>query len=151
MSLCHLCLSVCLLSLLPPDSPALSFSVSNPVFASVPRPCLLVLVFSAFLSVSVGLSPSQNMSLCISVCVCGGVRARASPSSVSVPVPCLRQSLLCLPLCVPAPGADPSLWLPCLAGVNRGLSGLLLPPLGHLPALHSPGRVAISTYFPHLP
>ncbi|KAG3287416.1 hypothetical protein H1C71_011041 [Ictidomys tridecemlineatus] len=40
-------------------------------------------------------------------------------------------------LCVFPPWSDPSLWPLLLFGLSQGLSWILLPPLGQLPALHS--------------
>lgn len=104
------------------------------------QPCLslclsslsLTLAFSVFLCLCV--SFPSSVSLCLSgsawistpfLCLCTSSLTLSAPS-LSLP-----------PSLCSCPGPDPGLWPLCLFGLSWGLSWLLLPPLGHLPALHS--------------
>ena len=129
------------------------FLCLHPCLCLCPLSLSLSLVFSCFPpSVAVGLSPllrvSVSLPVCLSLCI-----YISRPSCVSLfLLPESGIPSLCLPLSpCSCPGPDPSPWLPCLPGLSQGLSWLLLPPLGCLPALHLPGQAVISAGIPRLP
>ena len=129
------------------------FLCLHPCLCLCPFSLSLSLVFSCSApSVPVGLSPlltvSVSLPVCPSLCIYLQPQLCVSlpPSRLWHPFPLSASLSLCS-----CPGPDPSPWLPCLPGLSQGLSWLLLPPLGCLPALHPPGQAVVSAGIPRLP
>lgn len=142
LSLAYLCHSVHCLSC--PVSLAISFSVSISVCLSVPPPCLSLSLPFFCLPVCLCLSVpiSESLGLCFCLCL------HVSPC----PSLCLCSSSLTpsvfASLCVFLLWSSPQ---PVALWPELGLSWLLLPPLGHLPALlPAPGQAAVSIHIPCL-